>query len=63
MVPHYSAYPLEIAKDDALAFEKVGFYVEETKPVVTASHRRRETERAGIERDRTTTGSNRRGWD
>lgn len=62
-IPHHSAHPLRIAKDDALALEKVGFYIEETKNVLQpemAGLRPRKRELKGIERELVLSDA---GWD
>jgi hypothetical protein len=62
-IPHRMGHPLEISKEDALALEKVGFYVEETKSVMKesiAGVKRRDHQLKGIERQLVVTDA---GWD
>lgn len=52
-IPHRPAHGLAIATEDALALEKVGFYIEQTKPVLEdeyAGMSRRDRRLKGIER-------------
>lgn len=62
-VPHHVAHPLEIATDNALALEKVGFYMEKTKSVMKPSMPAtgwRDQQLKGIERRLVLTDA---GWD
>jgi hypothetical protein len=62
-IPHRPRHPLEIAREDALALEKIGFYVEETKHVLEdefAGMSRRDRGLKGVERRLDLTDA---GWD